>query len=146
MKRFIFCIFLFFSCNDFLDADLDKSLIVEEKIFSNDVTATAAVIGMYNSISDGSPLSGIPNGMGALTSLSAGELWNYPQNSDLKAFQSHQILASNSNVSLLWNFMYNVIYQCNAILEGIQKSHSLSAGASRQLEGEARFMRAFIYF
>jgi hypothetical protein len=134
------------SCNSFLDAELNRSKITAEKVFSDDVTATAAVTAMYNSISGESPLGGLPNGLNALAGLSSGELSNYSQDPDLRAFELHQITAQNSSISELWNFMYTIIYQANAVLEGIHQSSTLSPSIAQQLEGEALFMRGFTYF
>jgi hypothetical protein len=146
MKYFLLGIFLVTSCDGFLDADLDKSLITADKIFSNDVTATAAVVGMYNSIGNNSPLSAMPDGMAALAGLSSLELSNYPQEVNPRAFELHQISPSNTSLLSLWNFTYNLIYQSNAIVEGIHNSKTLSHSAANQLEGESRFVRAFAYF
>jgi hypothetical protein len=148
MKKFVYSLFLFISmsCNSFLDVDLNKSQINTEEIFSNDVTATAAVTAMYNSVSLNSPLSGIFYGMNALSGLSSGELSNYSQDLELKAFEQHVISPKNSNILQLWNFMYNLIYQANAIVEGVDNSNGLSEATKQQLQGEALFMRAFTYF
>jgi hypothetical protein len=46
----------------------------------------------------------------------------------------------------LWSLLYNNIYKCNAAIEGLQKSTSLTPAVKQQLLGEAKFMRAFFYF
>ena len=147
--RGLFIVFILntcMSCNDFLDANLSKSLITTDNIFSNEATATAAVTGMYNSIMNSSPMSGTSSGMNSLTGLSSGELFNYPHTTDLQPFTEHNVAATNSSIEALWNFAYNIIYQANVIIAGLQDAHALSRNMSQQLEGEARFMRAFTYF
>jgi hypothetical protein len=48
--------------------------------------------------------------------------------------------------SELWAPFYNNIYKCNAAIEGLQKSTTLTSAIKQQLLGEAKFMRAFFYF
>lgn len=42
--------------------------------------------------------------------------------------------------------MYKTIYEANAVLEGLSASVNISPAVKSQLEGEARFIRAFAYF
>jgi hypothetical protein len=93
-----------------------------------------------------SALSGTPQGMNALAGLSSGELTNYAHNLDLESFEKYEISSNNVNLEALWNFSYNIVYQANAIIEGLHKSGKVSPGTALQLEGEARFIRAFNYF
>jgi len=133
-------------CDDFLDVSLSKSLITSENIFSNDITATAAVTAMYNSLANSSPMSGTPTGMSSLMGLSSAELLNYPHTPDLLAFEQYNLISKNSYLENVWNFAYNLIYQANVIIERLQDAQTLSPTTVQQLEGEARFMRAFTYF
>jgi len=148
MKQFLFLlpILICTGCKRFLEVDLNKSQVPTEKVFSNDVTATAAVTAIYYSISGYSALSGAANGMAALSSLSTGDLFNYQQEPDFVAFQEHSIRADNAQIEQIWNGMYNFIYQANAVLEGLHQSTSLSKTTAQQLEGEALFIRAYTYF
>ena len=84
--------------------------------------------------------------MNALAGLSSNELSNYSQDPVLKAFEQHLVTPQNSSIAQLWNFMYNLIYQANAVMEGISNSTTLSTRARQQLKGEALFMRGFTYF
>src|SRR5262249_32404391 len=45
-----------------------------------------------------------------------------------------------------WNGSYTWIYQANACIEGISKSEGISTPCKNQLIGEAKFIRAFLYF
>lgn len=134
------------SCDEFLNPDLNKSLITEELVYSNDVTATSAVTGIYHEIQYFSPLSGTSTGLTALTSLSANELKNYTQSPEFLEFENHNISEVNPYIQSLWNFCYSVIYQANAILNGINKSTLITPEVAAQLNGEALFIRAFSYF
>lgn len=133
------------SCNKFLEADLDKSQIVTDKVFSTDVTATAAVTALYNTMNSSS-MNGMYTGMSALAGLSAGDLTNYGHETTLLVFEQHAVLKTSDEIRQLWNDMYNIIYQASAILEGLHSASGLTPGVVRQLEGEARFVRAYTYF
>jgi hypothetical protein len=143
----IVCLSLAFtSCSDFLNADPNRGLIDTEKVFSNDVTATAAATEMYTKISGLEFLTGGPPSVNTLSGFCSAELFNYSQDQDLKSFEVHSILAQSNAVSSVWSNMYNEIYLANALIEGIHGSKSLSLATANQLEGEGLFMRAFCYF
>jgi hypothetical protein len=138
--------FLLISCNDFLNADPDRSQIVTKEIFNNEVTATAAVTGMYSNISAGIVFTGGPPSIHGLTSFASNEIENFGTDLDLLGFAHHELNARNSYLETVWSFLYNIIYDANDIIEGIHSSSALSDRTASQLEGEALFMRAFMYF
>jgi hypothetical protein len=132
-------------CDGFLDVDVSKALTTQEQIFSDDFTATAAVTAMYNLMGSGYLSGGDFIGISSITGLSSRELSSY-QPTFGQAFEQHKLIPTNSTISGLWSTAYNVIYQANAIIEGVEKSKGLSAATASQLKGEARFMRAYTYF
>jgi len=148
MKHFLYLlpILICTSCKKFLEVDLNKSLVPTEKVFSNDVTATAAVTAIYYSLVANSSLNGSASGMASLSALSAGELFNYSQYPEYIAFQDHQLRPDNLYVEQFWKDIYNVIYQADAVLEGLHQSTGVSRATAQQLEGEALFIRAYAYF
>lgn len=135
------------SCESFLEVDIPKNKIASELVFSDDVTATSAVTGIYQdmlgaqSFSSGNYLSTV-----ALSGLAADELSNYNEIDGLVDFEENVLTPSNNNISLLWTSMYKTIYQANAVLEGLSNSQSLTLKTKTQLEGEALFIRAFCHF
>lgn len=46
----------------------------------------------------------------------------------------------------MWRDVYEYIYQCNAVLEGLVISPGVSGDIARQIEGEAKFVRGFCHF
>ena len=58
----------------------------------------------------------------------------------------HSVLATEPELTTLWNNSYNLIYACNSILEGLEDNTALSEIDREQLQGEALFLRAFIHF
>jgi len=45
-----------------------------------------------------------------------------------------------------WTVVYNYIYQANAVIEGVQTISGITSPIRQQLEGEAKFIRAFWHF
>jgi len=134
------------SCTDFIQADLSRSIIEEDVVFNNDITATSAVVGIYSNISNFSPLSGTSDGMAALLDLYAEEQLNYSQTPALLEYHNHSILVNNTFNTNLWNYCFNIIYQANAVIAGLEKSTGVSTNTKKQLMGEALFLRSFVYF
>src|SRR5690606_30209701 len=65
---------------------------------------------------------------------------------EMVEFSENEISTYNSFNLDFWAGAYNMIYNTNALLEGIEQSKSLSDPIKAQIEGEAKFVRAFTYF
>ena len=121
--------------------------MITSTVFSDSLGATSAVIGMYTGLS---PYIGFVFGTGAITAytgLASDELTINNGLAEENQFFSNAIATNNSiNNGNLWDLAYNTIYQANACLEGLAASNSLSLSLKNQLSGEAKFIRAFIYF
>lgn len=61
-------------------------------------------------------------------------------------FSTNQISVANTAVSNLWNNAYDVIYQCNSLIENVTPKTNLNTTKKNQFLGEARFLRAYSYF
>jgi starch-binding outer membrane protein, SusD/RagB family len=55
-------------------------------------------------------------------------------------------LGSPSAGSEHWTPLYNYVFKCNAAIKGLTHSTTLTPNVKQQLLGEAKFMRAFVYF
>lgn len=136
------------SCKKFLSVDLPKTQIEKNVVFDNDVTATSAMLGIYVNLQvDNSFASGDIYSILALCGLSAGELF-HPSEQDLSTmeFQINNINPNNLYNKSLWASLYSIIYQANAIIEGVSNSSGLTSATHNQLLGEAYFIRAFSNF
>ncbi len=134
------------SCNDFLDVDPPKTSLSTVTVFTNEETATAALVRLYVDMAQYS--NTFAAGETSLTNLGAllsDEFINYSPFNDLEQFSQNKLNTNNMSVLQNWTTLYNFIYSCNGILEGLEES-DLPATAKRQLGGEAKFMRAFYYF
>ena len=130
---------VFFSCKKMIAINAPINESVAGKVFSSDASAISALSGLYITF-----LNTFDGAFMLLPSLSSDEL----NTSDVSylAFNSNSLNANEGYNSTQWNKFYNLIYQSNSIIEGVQSSNSLSSGIKNQLLGEAKFMRAFIHF
>lgn len=134
------------SCKKLVTADLPVETVPASTVFNSDETATAAVVGMYSQMMPTSLFFSC-GGTTVYAGLSADELYTTLTGTTDKEFYQNTLQPGNSVVRLnFWLRMYQHVYQANACIEGLQSSGNLSAGVKKQLLGEAKFMRAFLYF
>ncbi len=131
-------------CKKFVDIGPPKTTLVSTNVFTNDVTATAALTSIYSQIINDSR---IPYFVSLVSGLSGDELTNYSTFPELIPFYTNSLSSTNGIVqSNLWNPFYNYIYQANAAIEGLKSSSGVSSKVKNQLLGEAKFIRAFCNF
>ncbi|SMO57798.1 RagB/SusD family nutrient uptake outer membrane protein [Solitalea koreensis] len=140
------------SCSNFLDIGNPPDKITEDKIFKSDNTATAAMLSTYIDMMNdqfGSNGSFVCAAMSSQAGLSANEL-SYMGTGltqpPFKQFNDHNLTPDNTYVQAFWRDGYKYIYRMNAIVSGLSTATGMSDAVKKQLEGEAKFMRAFCYF
>lgn len=140
-------ILLFTSCEEWVEVDHPDHKLVSNEVFSSDETASAAMQGIYNQFYDLSYSRGWLGSVTVLSELSSDNLQLINTNTfNLLEFEEHNLLPDNSYNEDLWSSAYNMIYAANALLEGIEDSNEITPELSIQLEGEAKFIRAFTFF
>jgi len=132
------------SCKGFLAIDPPKSSLVQQSVYQNNETATAAVLGIYSGMAGAGYAGGGNTSITALAGLSSDELTGYSP--VLEEFYTNQVSASSNTLSALYLSPYQHIFATNAVLEGLSTATGVTPPVKAQLEGEARFTRAFIYF
>jgi hypothetical protein len=150
-------ILLFFllatGCKKFVVIDAPKTSINEENVYKTDATAIAVLTSIYGQMVNDGRFTG-RTGISLLTGLSADELTLAGAVTDdrLIAYYRNQLRVNPyENFGCeLWggagSNLFNYIFICNAAIEGLNKSGSLTTSVKKQLLGEAKFMRAFFYF
>lgn len=132
-------------CEEFVTVDPPQTTLSTTTVFQDESTAKAAVNRIYIEMMQYSQSfsSGITslNNMGG---LAADEFNNHDSFNDMAPFSCNQITPANAAISSAWNQIYGLIYQANSILLGCEKSN-LPTNTKRPLEGEALFMRAYLY-
>ncbi|MFC4872111.1 RagB/SusD family nutrient uptake outer membrane protein [Negadavirga shengliensis] len=141
----LFMIYSLHACN-FIDIKTPTDRIVTATLFEDDATATAAVLGLYGRLVDTTP----PFSNGAVTiftGLASDELEYTGTSAAQVQFFENNIAVNNSIVyTNFWRNAYEIIYQANACLDGLENSTSITENTKNQLLGEAYFIRAFCYW
>jgi hypothetical protein len=139
------------SCQKLVNINPPPTSITSGNVFQTDATATAVLAGIYTKISGKYSTSDFDvSTISSWVGLSADELilWTGADNSSQIAYYKNHLLEnSNNSFSLgFWTSFYNNIYSCNSAIEGINQANSLTPAVKKQLLGEAKFLRAYVYF
>jgi starch-binding outer membrane protein, SusD/RagB family len=138
-------LFVVTSCEEFIEIDAPKTEITSNIVFSNDAASTSAIRGIYSLMTSSQSFT---NGeIERYTGLSSDELVNHSSRNEQQQFYFPSLTSLNGVVhGVFWREAYKYINNANAVIEGLSKSTSLSGGTRVQLEGEAKFIRAFCHF
>ncbi|ULQ52168.1 RagB/SusD family nutrient uptake outer membrane protein [Flavihumibacter fluvii] len=131
-------------CEKFVTVEPPPNALVSAFVFADDKTAESAISGVYEKMM-GSPTGFFNGGLELYTGLSGDELIARTARPNFIEFNKNALLATNTEVKRIWQAAYEVIYSCNAILEGLAASSSVSERMKLQLKGEALTLRAFSY-
>lgn len=140
------------SCEDFIQVDAPRTELIKGNVFAEDATANAAVIDIYFDLARQRFASGDRNSISFITSISSDEQNNHNTTAlplevaEFKQFADNALAPNNTIVGFFWSEPYRTIFKCNATLEGLDGSESLTTTLRSQLTGEALFIRAFCYF
>lgn len=134
------------SCEDFVTIDPPVTEVVSETVYTSDATAIAAIRGIYIEMANNGFASGDILSITNLVELSSDNSVDFSGVSDRVAFNSNSLVAENAFISNLWNQAYTIIYYANSVLEGLENSNNITLSTQSQLEGEAKFVRAFCHF
>lgn len=126
------------SCNKFVDTPIPVNSIVPEEVFSNDASATSALLGGYASVQN------VSADLSLNTDLFGDDIMN-PNASSLLLDMQENTYSPNTNFSFFDNY-YRAIYVANSLVEGLDEAKALTAATKQQLKGESLFLRAFCHF
>lgn len=155
MIALLFTILFESGCKKLVDIGAPVTSLNEENVFADETTATATLTNIYAQMSRSTGVLSIGDFTGnmslsMLCGLSADEfaLSNEIINVKLQNYYQNSLIsdATQSDGSEHWATLYQYIFKCNAIIEGLNKSTILTASVRQQLLGEAKFLRAFCYF
>ncbi|WP_281335958.1 RagB/SusD family nutrient uptake outer membrane protein [Flavobacterium eburneipallidum] len=134
------------SCDSFVEVGLPNSQLTSQGVFEDKATANAAMVDIYNKIRDNGLLTGNSSGISNQLGNYTDELICYGSTASASIdFYNNALVATNSNISGVWNGSYNQIYGTNSVLEGVKNALALPASDRDQLTGEALFVRALIH-
>jgi hypothetical protein len=138
------------SCSDFLDEE-PKSQMATEQFFTDRDHAFSAVNGLYRTgvlqLFDGSAYAGSPAMF--ITEMS-GFFDNQYKGQEVHVGYAQQLTLTGTNISGYlddrWYDLYNGIARANLAIKNLATTPDLSEDEISQLEGEARFFRAYGYY
>lgn len=136
------------SCRKLVDIPPPTNSITENSVFSTDATSIPVLTGIYTTMnSNGQPFQGTRS-VSLLTGLSSDELRPIGGvGTLLEQYYQNKLSATGAVAGPeLWSPLYSLVYRCNAALEGLNKTSSLTHAVKQQLMGEAKFLRGFFYF
>jgi hypothetical protein len=145
LLAFALLVVLTAGCKKLVTVDPPVDAITSGGAFLDDVSATAALSGIYSTMMQNYSYFGSV----ALTlnsGLASDELALKLNQSSFLEIEANEVLPSNGNVYDIWRTAYKYIYQANAAIEGLAQSTTVSSQAKKTLTGEALFVRAFIHF
>ena len=133
------------SCRKLLQVPTPQDEISAGEVFSSDSNALSALSGMYIQIMN-NPQSLLNGGMSLYGGLSSDELNNTMPNAFIDEFRLDSLTAANLLCSNLYTGAYNTIYTANSMLAALQGANGVSPNMGSELQGEAEFVRALVYF
>lgn len=144
---FLVCMLCLVGCET-IEVDEPNYQLTGVTVFEEDVTAEAAILGIYSNMMFTEGLfSGSFQSITTVTGLASDDLIDYSFDPTQRQFYENALLPSNPTLEFsLWNEGYQYIYHANAIIEGLEASTGVSEEVSVRLQGEAKFVRAFCYF
>jgi hypothetical protein len=138
-------------CKKLVDVKAPPTSLSSDNVYASDPTAASVLTGIYAKMSSGSfgTISSLP-AMSLSVALTADELRIYSGVINLTQLSYYRnSLSSNSQNGggfEVWSVGYPIIFTCNAAIEGMTASNGITPSVKQQLLGEAKFMRAFVYF
>jgi starch-binding outer membrane protein, SusD/RagB family len=148
--NFATCILMFScftACEELIEIEPPRTELVKATVFTSDEPANAAVLDMYFQMHNSGFASGDFRSISLIGSLSADELINgITWDPNHEPIGANAIRPENAVMLTLWTDMYRCIFKANAATEGLAVSDGITTGLLEQLEGEAKFLRAFSYF
>lgn len=149
MKRillYLLLIIMLASCDNFLEVGPNTSELDTELVFKNVNTAIAALEAIYHELQFNSFASGSVISITNLGNILADDALEYNITNDRYDFNRNTLRPDNSTNNIIWSSAYKQLYNANALLEGIEDNTNLLEKTKQRIEGEAKFLRAFIYY
>ncbi|MEO7047545.1 MAG: RagB/SusD family nutrient uptake outer membrane protein [Ferruginibacter sp.] len=137
----LICSIVFSSCKKFVELGPPPTQTVQADVFTTDATATSAVLGLYS--------SGWTNlfvGFTFYPGMMADDIKFSSTDPTYNEFNNDAISITNSYNNNLWYYAYQQMKNINYAIVGLTNSTTLTPSVKAQLLGEAKFLRAYVYF
>ncbi len=138
-------------CKKLVDVAPPDNTLAQENVYNNDNTAASVLAGAYARMSVVRGEAFHLTTLSKWAGLSADEFnaWSGAGQKEI-LYNTNALLAGSALDAAVggdfWLPGFSIIYTCNSAIEGISSSKELSSVFRNQLLGEAKFLRAFVYF
>jgi hypothetical protein len=149
IATFVVSAFFFSGCaDDYLDVDQTESISTKDiELFNNDAGATSFVTAIYGKFLNWDMTSFGWIGLSSITSDDADKGSSLGDTgTDKDVLDALTYNASNPSAESTFNANYDGINRCNQALNILPKLDKVDPNLRARLAGEAKFLRAFMYF
>jgi hypothetical protein len=136
-------------CKKFVQVPAPSTSTSAENVYTSDADAASVLTGVYTSLVNGSAASPQLLSISFFSGLSADEFSLFNNTSYASYINYYHNVSDNRNALItsdFWSNSYQIIFVTNSAIAGLTNNSSLTPALSKQLMGEAKFMRAFCYF
>lgn len=136
------------SCQKLIEIDFPNNQLPIDLVFEDEQTADAALAGLYGNLWDASLISGGSDGMGTTLGIYTDDLSTVfaSTNNGIEDIHRNVLLPTNSSVSSIWTNAYKQVFMANSIIEGVERSKSISTVSKNRIKGETIFVRSLLFF
>jgi hypothetical protein len=131
------------SCKKYVELGAPPTQVQDVDVYKSDMTATSAVLGLYS----GGALSNLIVPLTTYPGMSADDVQYNTVSPDYVGFETDAVSINNNlNAGTLWYYCYQYLRNINYAVDGLTASNTLTPAVKNQLLGEAKFLRAFMFF
>lgn len=131
------------ACNKMIEIDSPVNEMSSETVFTSDATAKSALSGLYSLLCQSTTHAFY---ITAFTAMGSDELEFLATSTGYDDVRNNTMLATSGNASTLFNELYASVYRANNIIEGLTSYSGTTDSVRRQIMGEAKFLRGYLYF
>lgn len=136
-----FLVLIMSGCSKMIEVDSPHNQLTTDKVFADSASALSVMLNCYGHIEQ-SIYPIFNKAMGLYTD----ELTYQSSDVSTVEFNRSALSSDNSTNENIWARFYQLIYQCNDILEQLGEADNLSQSFKTTLSAEAHFLRAYAYF
>lgn len=143
LSGMVIVVLLLSSCKKYVELGAPPTQVEGKDVYNSDMTATSAVLGLYS----GSALTNLILPLTAYPGMSADDVQYNTVSTDYNGFETDVVSVNNNlNTGTLWYYSYQYLRNINYAVTGLSASTNLTPAVKNQLLGEAKFLRAFVFF
>jgi starch-binding outer membrane protein, SusD/RagB family len=147
----LLAIFGISGCEKFVEVPPPPGQITENTLFKSDASAISVLTNLFDGLNASPFQGGQLNGSISLFAGLAADEYTLNDGINDAHYNGYYYNALGQNGVLVagaehWALLYNLVFRCNAAIEGLNASNRLTPIIKQQLLGESKFMRAFFYF